>query len=367
MCGQRGSHVNARNLRGLHHMPTNKTININGRVYDAATGLPINKASYDVSRVQATASKTPTKKAAEPEVKKKPAPVVERPAATAAAEVHSTTQRSKTLLRRATKKPAKAVKRPTTGRHMDMARSTKITKFAPHPVIEAPEPKAAPKPVVHKKQVAQAQAKPDKAPQVHPIAAKAAARTAAKKPVVTKPATNKEVKNSAIAAAMATPKVKPVKKQNKWIRRLIIVGSIVLGLGLVLYGVYHFIPSVSVGIASAQAGVKATYPEYVPDGYALSHPVTYSDGEVALTFKSNSNDNSYIISQTRSSWDSSAVLDNVVRPAAGENYITTKERGLTVYSYKNNAAWVNGGVLYVISSDDAPLSGEQIRHIATSL
>ena len=345
-------------------MPTNKTITINGRVYDAATGLPINKATYDVSRVSTPAAKKAEK--VEPKEEKKPTPQVERAVPTAATEVHSTTQRSKTLVRRATKKPEKAAKRPTTGRHMDMARSKNITKFAPHPVVQNLAPKTITGPVVKPSP----QAKPDRAPQVHPVAAKAVARSAAKKPTVSKPTTTKEVKNSAIAAAMATPKAKPAKKSkkhNKWVRRIITVGSIVLALGLVLYGIYHFVPSVSVGIASAQAGVKATYPEYVPDGYSLNHPVTYSDGEVALKFKSNSNDNSYVITQTRSSWDSSAVLDNVVRPAAGEDYTTTKERGLTVYSYKNNAAWVNGGVLYVISSDNAPLSGEQIRHIATSL
>lgn len=346
-----------------HHMPTDKTITINGRVYDAVTGLPLNKRAFDavssrkpVHRAPTTEAKAAPKEAPKPKTK----PAVERASATAAAAVHTQTQRSKTLLRRATKKPhPTAAKRPSTGRNMDIARSSKISKFAPHPVTK-PAAKPAAKPAV----------KPDKAPQMHPVAAKAVARAAAAKPVVSKPVTTKQVKEAAIANAMAAPKpkvAKKSKKQNKWIRRTIIIASIVIGISLILFAVYRFVPSVSVGIASAQAGVKASYPEYVPDGFALSHPVTYSDGEVALTFKSNSNDNSYTITQTRSSWDSSAVLDNVVRPTAGENYITTKEKGLTVYSYNNNAAWVNGGVLYVISSDNAPLSGEQIRHIATSL
>ncbi len=370
--------------RITHHMPTNKTITINGRAYDAVTGLPISERVYDaVSRVPKTTGRSETKVEArpepkaeakpapktevkpepkaepKPEVKKAEARPVDRAVPTAATTVHSQTQRSKTLRSRAAKKPVARVRRPKTGQNMDIARSSKISRFAPHPVTETPKPVTPSKPVVA-----------DKAPQMHPVAAKAVARTVAAKPVVAKPATSKEVKNAAIATALATPKAKPVKKskkKNKWVRRVIIVGSIVLALGLILFAVYRFIPSVSVGIASAQAGVKATYPEYVPDGYSLDHPVTYKDGEVALKFKSNSNENSYTITQTRSSWDSSAVLDNVVRPVAGENYITTKERGLTVYTYGTNAAWVNGGVLYVISSDNAPLSGEQIRHIATSL
>jgi len=343
-------------------MPNNKTITINGRAYDAVTGLPISERVYDqVSRV-ANAKPTPVAKKEEEKPKKKSSPAVKRDAATAATEVHSQTQRSQTLLRRAAKKPAAPAKRPTTGRHMDMARSTKVSKFAPHPqtaAVATPAPKAA-----------AIAAKPDQPAQVHPVAAKAMARASAAKPVATKPATSKQVKDAAIATALATPKAKPVKekKLNKARRRLLIIVGIIIALGLVVYAVYRFVPAVSVSIASAQAGVEATYPEYVPDGYSLDHPVTYSDGEVALKFKSNGNkENNYTITQTRSSWDSSAVLDNVVRPEAGENYITTKERGLTVYSYGNNAAWVNGGVLYVISSNNAPLSGEQIRHIATSL
>ena len=341
-------------------MPTNKTITINGRAYDAVTGLPISERVYDqVSRVPNTKPAPETKKPVEKE-KKKPSLAVKRDAATAATAVHSQTQRSKTLLRRITKKPAPAVKRPTTGRHMDMARSTKVTKFAPHPVV-APTVVAAPAPKVAPK--------PDKPAQPHPVAARAVARVT--KPVVSKPATSKEVKDAAITQALAAPKPKAVKaskKLNKLQLRLLIIAGIILALALTAYAVYRFVPAVSVSVAAAQAGVEATYPEFVPDGYSLDHPVTYSDGEVALKFKQNgNNDNNYTISQTRSSWDSSAVLDNVVRPEAGENYITTKERGLTVYSYGNNAAWVNGGVMYVIASNSAPLSGEQIRHIATSL
>jgi hypothetical protein len=60
------------------------------------------------------------------------------------------------------------------------------------------------------------------------------------------------------------------------------------------------------------------------------------------------------------------VLDNYVKEKAGDNYITYNERGLTIYTYNSNAAWVNNGVLYTIDGD-APLSSDQIRRIATSL
>lgn len=344
-------------------MQTNKTITIKGRTYDRVTGLPISERVYDqVIRVPNGKNSNPTPETKKPEEKKKLSPAVKRDAATTAAQVHGQTQRSQTLLRRITKKPAAPAKRPTTGRHMDMARSLKITKFAPHPVVT---------PATVTPQSPKTALKPDKPAQIHPLAARALARVSNARPVASKPATSKEVKDAVIAKALAAPKQKPqkaAKKVNKMRRHLFIVAGIILALGLTTYAVYRFVPAVSVSIASAQAGVNATYPEYVPDGYSLDHPVTYTDGQVALKFKQNGNkENHYTITQTRSSWDSSAVLDNVVRADAGENYITTKERGLTVYSYGNNAAWVNGGVMYAISSSNAPLSGEQIRHIATSL
>lgn len=367
-------------------MATQKTITINGRAYDAVTGLPVesSKASAPVKpsvpkrAPQVTPAARPVvKPAAKPAPAAAPTKAAAKPFAKAAPAstrgksvsetVHTNVQKSKTLMRRAAKKPAtpqKIVRRSQPGKHMDFARNTNVAKFAPHPVV---------------KEVKTASASPVKAPliasidkpaQPHPAAVRALAKAQAKKDAqgkAAKPATSKEVKDAAIAKALATPKAKAKKApKNKWVKRGIIIGSSILLLAVVLFAIYKFIPSVSVSIAAAQAGIEARYPDYTPDGYTLKQPVTFADSEVNLTFKSNSNDSSYSINQKRSSWDSSATLDNVVIPVAGQNYATTKERGLTIYTYDKGAAWVNGGILYTISGD-AQLSGDQIRRIATSL
>jgi len=352
-------------------MAPHKTVTINGRKYDAVTGLPIEPVQVT------TPDKKPIKKPTPPPAKK-PAPQTSK-GAKSSEGVHSSVQRSQTLLRRAAKKPAAPnkpiTKRNTPGRHMDIARSASVSRFAKHPVVEATPPVAKqvmPAATPAKKAKAPiAKAKMDKPARVHPVAQRALSRSAAKsKPVAAKaPATAKEVKDTAISKALATPAPKTkkkVKKDKKNLRRFLIIGSVVLVVLVALYAVWRLIPNISVSMAAAQAGIEARYPEYTPDGYSLSQPVTYSDGEVDLKFTSNSNENYYTIRQARSSWDSSAVLDNVVTPATGENYVTTKERGLTIYTYETNAAWVNGGILYTIDSK-APLSGDQIRRIATSL
>ena len=393
-------------------MTSDKTVSINGRTYDAITGLPVAAPAHKAPQKKAAPSRAATPKVAAstvtlkkqitPTTKKTATPRISRGTTTSEIVHGSTVQRSQTLRRRATKKPEvkpRVIKaRPTPGRHMDIARSTNVSKFAKHPVIEQPvtakttstkevavpaakpvakpttKPVAKPavKPVAKKLARTNTNEKPDRAPTHHPVAARALQRSQKKTPVIAAAPTTKQVKDAAIDRALKTPKV-PAQKtrkrtliKNAVFRRSVIISAIAIVIIALAITIYRVVPSISVSIAAAQAGISASYPEYTPDGYSLSHPVTYSDGEVSLKFASHSNDNYYTITQTRSSWDSSAVLDNIVTPAADANYITTKERGLTIYSYDAHATWVNGGILYQIASK-APLSGDQIRKIATSL
>ncbi len=358
-------------------MAPHKTVTINGRKYDAVTGLPIESVEV------VAPDRTP--------IKKKPAPsVTAKPIARTNAGTHSagTThasaqQRAQTLRGRAAKKPAAPQKpvlaRSKPGKQMDIARSSRVTRFAQHPVATT-HPTAKPAQLPASRPTAKPATRPaprpsakpahpkDAAPQVHPLAAKALHKTTAKPAAAATPATTKEVKDAAISRALAAPKpkTKRIKKNRKNLRGLIIAAVIIAVLALAAVIVWRLVPTISVSVAAAQAGIEATYPEYTPDGYSLSQPVEYGDGRVDLKFKSNSNDNYYLISQTRSLWDSSAVLDKVVTPEAGANYVTTKERGLVIYTYETNAAWVNRGILYRIESK-APLSGDQIRRIATGL
>lgn len=371
-------------------MSNNKTITINGRKYDSVTGLPVKGVAdttiKPAAKTTAKATAKPAAKAATKVAKEKPKTAASRSSLKATA-VHSTTERSKTLRRSATKKPVgaakTATKHPTRGRTMDIARSSRVAKFAPHPEMKSiTSPKFVKKPTTTKvelpksipKKTAPAKATAtktkDEVAKTHPLAQRAAQRKAASKPKTATPKapSGKQEKEAAINKALAaTPKkTRKKRKMATWKKRFIIgtiCVAVLIGGGL---AVYWLIPNVSVSIAAAQAGVRASYPEYTPDGFRLHHPVTYSEGEVVLTFASNGNSDTYTISQTKSSWDSTAVLDNVVRAAVGENYVTTQERGLTIYTYDTNATWVNGGVLYTITSD-AHLSNEQIRRIATSI
>lgn len=309
-------------------MNKNNIVTINGQQYDALTGLPVSGSSD-----------TPAKKP------------------TSANSIHSSLQRSKTLIRRVTKKPSPISNhRPKNpGQTMDIARSSKISRFAPHPVV------APVAPVIEK---------PDVPVRPHPMLAKvkklhgqkhASAATLATK-------SSQDIKNDAITAALAKPPVKQPRKHffNRHPRAITIISISLVVAIMAAYLTYVNMPSLSVRVASAQAGIDATFPEYRPDGYGLDGPITFDEGQVTINFAANTGTSKFTIKQAKSSWDSSAVLNNIVREKAGEKYITNQEQGLTIYTYSGNAAWVNAGILYTIEGN-APLASDQIRRIATSM
>lgn len=302
---------------------------INGTVYDAHTGLPLD---------------TPAKSEITPshEAKK----------SAAAHTIHTRTQKSTTLNRAIVKKA------PTTHHVSDMVRRHPVIKKSPHITKFAPHPAGAK--VVH--------TTPDIAPVIHPLQHHVSRVQASKRQVVSTPKPSHIIKNEAITAAM---KNAPAKKEHTYKKpkktKFMSLASASLAL-LLLAGYFTYInmPNLSVRVASSQAGIAASYPEYKPDGYSLDGPVAYSSGEVSMKFASNSGSSSYSIVESKSNWDSSAVRDNYIKQNGGVEPTTHTERGLTIYIHGSNAAWVNRGILYTIEGD-APLSTEQIRRIATSL
>lgn len=296
-------------------MKNDKFVTIKGRKYDIATGLPLPNNSV--------------------------------------APVHSVAPKNASTYLNAAKQPLRqgmALARKV-GHTMDVARSKSISHFISRPA--APPKK---------------QGTPDIGPTKHPILARIEKARVSGKPIVKKPEPAATIKNEAIPAGLKRLDDKPanvdspIKKQHKILNITTAVISLMVIVG---YLIYLYLPSFSVRIASTQAGINATYPEYRPDGYSIDGPVAYKDGEVTINFHSNTGDSKFVIKQSKSSLDSSAVKLIAEKASKGE-ISTTSERGLTIFSYENNAMWVNGGILYAITGD-APLSSDQIRRIAVSL
>ncbi|MCL2869824.1 hypothetical protein FWF48_03390 [Candidatus Saccharibacteria bacterium] len=320
-------------------MSEQKTVTINGKVYDASTGKPLNIA------------KTPTTQTVDSNF------------------VHAKTQKSTTLNRKYTKKPiamtavqkaqADQFKKRQAAKNQTMdflahkkpaLQPIKPASTAPTPIKPAPQPEVY---TAHPKQT-----------QVNTIAAK--------QNIDKRHLTAIELKDRAITQAFAkiadapepaetAKKKRHSKKQRKLASILSMSAAVLL---LVAYFTYLNLPNISLRIAAMQGGVAATYPSYQPSGYSLNGLVAYNGDTVNMKFASgNSN---YKIAQSKSSWDSNAVLRNYVTTKWGNDYSINKGRGLTIYMQDNKAAWVNGGVFYVIEATH-DLSSDQIEKIAVSL
>ncbi len=340
-------------------MTKTTTITINGRLYDAVTGMPV---------VGSGAPKPVVKAENQAAGRVMPKPVarsfndiapkqlaIHRVAHPGAQAVHQRTQKSETLYRKAVKKPQTEVQ-PVKPTAEIAARSPMISRFGAN-VTHHPE--------LDRKATTHHPEEAIKPAQQHPSVAKALEhQAAAAQPELTGQALKEQLIKERLASVDT-----PAKDKRKWFSRKPRLASILASSLAVLilggYITYMNLPMISMKVAASRAGVNATMPNYKPDGYSLDGPITYSPGQVNINYKSTTNDVSFKLTQAPSNWDSQAVLDNYVTKQT-ETYLTFQERGIKVYTFDNKAAWVNGGLLYTIEGT-ASLSSDQVLRLATSM
>ena len=310
------------------------TLVINGKVYDAVTGLPV-------------AAPTPVKKSVEAVTVPVAAPMSTdvRPAMRTrtplhAKQAHHVTKKSATLRRDVLKKPAAkpqvgAARRKPNPSHV--TRSEAIQRFAPHPQpLKSTAPRLDITPVKT----------PSKPAATHPIVAQKHALVA--KPVATesKPQlSSRALKEKLIAERLAKVDTTPAatkapKKRSGLFSKQPRVASLLAASFAVMvlggYLTYLNMPGLSVRVAAAQADVAASFPDYHPDGYRFNGPVAYAPGQVAIDFKANGGTAGYTLTEQKSTWDSQAVYDNIVAKAADDSYVTNSQQGLTIYTFKGD-------------------------------
>ena len=187
--------------------------------------------------------------------------------------------------------------------------------------------------------------------------------------------TAKQMKDDAIQKALTSTmkqdkKKTSSKKSNKmhfgFGRVVLALSCATVALLAIVYFVNLNMPDISLRVAAMQTGIEASYPSYVPRDYSLAD-ITSQDGKITLNFKNSQTDSSIVLVEEKSSWDSNALLANFVKNEFSENYTTIREQGLTIYVDGSKATWVNGGVVYKLSSINSDLTKKQIKSIATSL
>lgn len=373
-------------------MKSNDFVIINNRAYDAVTGLPVETPSDSM----------PNSLNSQPAVDQanQPAPAVNRRGLTTP-NIHRTVQRSETLSRRYVKKPqATATSQPAQQaapqfsainvRHVTTAKSPAINKFttASKPVrlnAQTFDRPAQTHPVMRRASVRRSldispvRQKVENQQRIEQRAMPAQQLTVAQKtPVHHAPTSQthtpaKIIKEQAIEKALNNQidikkEQKLANKRNRsklgWGRAFSIASASLAIVMLAGYLTYLSMPNLSVKMAAVQSGVNAKYPSYRPDGYALNGPISFKEGEVAMNFAYAGDDRGFTLKQKSSNWDSTAVQEFV--DSKTDSPTITAVDGLKIYSYDNNAVWVNAGVLYTVEGD-APLSGSQIQKIATSM
>jgi hypothetical protein len=167
--------------------------------------------------------------------------------------------------------------------------------------------------------------------------------------------------------AASKPKLrhKAAKKLGVSNHALNIASAVLVVVLLTGFVAYQNVPNLSMRLASSRAGFHAALPGYTPSGFGMAGPIKTNPGVVIVSFRSNSDNRSFNVSQKESNWTSDSLLNNFV--ASNKTYQVLQDKGKTIYVYNgSNATWVNGGIWYQVAGD-ANLSNSQLLHIADSL
>ncbi len=395
----------------------NTIIRINGRHYDALTGMPLSEAPVAPAPLKTAKSIDgvvgPHKQApsiikpVHAETRLTPTPIATTPKKAAPAKTHTpaahakahTARPSGTLMRHAVAKPQAT----TLKRHAKVQGSTLATAKRMHPV------KVTPKASVYRinaDRLARA-TQVSLSPKISRFAQEVASMSS---PVVAHDALaaiNKAIVIPQVAAPQRVvyrPDVMPVRSNRnqsttdiferalqratsheqpvpvvttnkrarvtKSLRRRMVSYSAGAVAVLAIAGFFGMqnLDTIQFKMASSQAGFSATMPSYKPAGFAVDSVRSYN-GYVGLKYVADSIEggSSYAITEKPSNWNSATLLTNIQANSNTPSYRVVEKAGRTVYLYGNNqAAWVNNGILYQLVSSNE-LGNHEIGQIAASM
>ncbi len=269
---------------------------------------------------------------------------------------HRTLEKSSTLARKYVRKPA-AVR--------TMPKTSTVTASSANAVVAKPITKVASAPRTSASAV--------RARQIELRKRQAQARaTVSHQPVTSSKArpTVQAKERAAKSAARSTTKIDSdapkMKSKRKSHRVLIATFCSAVTVAALFFFVQTNMPDITVRVAALQTGIDASYPSYIPRGYSLKTVTAEKDGSITMYF-TGEGDNAFTLTEEKSSWDSTSLLNNFVKSNYSSKYATLRERGVTVYVDSGKATWVNGGLLFKVTSKMRNLSKEQILNLVSSI
>lgn len=356
------------------------TITINGKVYDTATGLPVDSIPVRVVKKPAVATprKTITISVEEPKQVVATQKTTSKSQVIKSSNIHARTQSSKTLMRTAVKRPSAA----QTGKAAIVASG--LLHQPDHQVLNKS----------HKSELKRSTiTRNSKVHRFGPTASSTIKRTNKAIPVHSAPK-NDHAPASSVFALKQAPPIKPRpqsassnvlqnalnnasthqtktigRKKTRTNKHLVVrIGASLAVVGLLVgfFG-YSAMPQLSVRSASRQAGFTASLPSYKPTGFSLNRSVALKDGQVRVSYISNTDNRYYTISQSKYQ-DNQEGLEAQALESGSTNYQIEQTGGLKLY-IKNDgsqASWTKNGIWYTIEGT-AQLSNFQFTKIASSL
>lgn len=159
----------------------------------------------------------------------------------------------------------------------------------------------------------------------------------------------------------------PLKtKKHRGLHLFLALACATATVAALAYFVQLNVPDISVKVAALQTGISASVPPYTPRGYTLSNVTSDGNNRIVISYVG-PDEASFTLTEEKTTWDSTALLNNLVRENFRSDYATLRERGVTIYTDGTHAAWINGGILFQTTTTNANLSKEIIRNIVVSL
>lgn len=281
------------------------------------------------------------------------------------------THKSTTLMRTTVRKPTPIKTKPV-GASPSTPQPAKVQKFSSVPNEKLQRAQAVPKSTMIQRfssQVSLAPAQPHKAATV-PLLSTSRVHAVATAHTVPFSPLDRALDE---AESHTQPKAKAERRHVRMARRLKISPRLVsagsLALAALLIGgffAHQNIPNLNMRLASARANVRGSLPDYQPAGFRMNGGISYKPGEIAVSYKSNTDERNFKLTQASSSWNSETLQDNYLTSNQKE-YQVVADKGKTIYLYDgSNATWVDGGIWYRIEGN-SQLNSDQLLSIANSL
>lgn len=344
-------------------------IEVNGKRYDARTGklLTSTNAGLKGSSTKPTTAKTGV-------VLDFAKPKAFRNPSLNAHAVHAKASKSNTLMRATVKKPGSSLKKASKAVALDSIQKPK--RVVPATIIPQPIQRLNRAEAINKSSMIKkfSFSTESLTKQTAFLTVKDAPADLA--PPITAPVSHTANPfQSAIdnATSHLQPRVNKSKRQHTMARKFNLSNkafatSSALLVALVIGGFFAYtqVPSVTMRVASAKAGIKGAMPGYKPSGFSVNGPIHFKPGEVAVKYQSNTDQRNFTITQRVSKWDNEALLKNFVN-SGNRTYQTLQKDDKIIYIYDgNNATWIEAGIWYQVEGK-ADLSSDQLIRIADSL